>query len=75
MIEISPVTALMLYLCLTLATLFGIWVYHHFRWRKKKIVILEKKLFICEYCNNAYLDGIGNSLTKCTQCGSFNKKI
>ncbi len=74
MIEISPITALMLYLCLTLGILLGIWVYHHFRSRKKKIVVIEKKLFVCEYCNNAYLDGIVNSLTKCPQCGSFNKK-
>ena len=74
MIEISPITALMLYLCLTLGTLFGIWGYHHLRGRKKKIVVIEKKLFICEYCNNAYLDGIVSALTKCPQCGSFNKK-
>jgi ribosomal protein L37AE/L43A len=74
MIEITPITALMLYLCLTMGTLFGIWCFQHFRWRKKKIVIVEKKLFVCEYCSFAYLDGIGNSLSKCPQCSSFNKK-
>jgi len=74
MIEITPITGLMLYLCLTLGTLFGVWMYFHFRRRKQKIVIIEKKLFVCEYCNNAYLDGIANALTKCPQCGSFNKR-
>ena len=74
MIELTPQTALMIYLCLTLATLLGIWSYHHFFARKKKIVVMEQKLIVCEYCYNAYLDQIEKGVTKCPQCGSFNKK-
>ncbi len=73
MIELTPITALMLYLCLTLATLMGIWGWHHLSSRKKKIVITEQELLVCEYCHFAYLAQISKGVTKCPQCDSFNK--
>lgn len=73
MIELTPNTAIMVYLCLTLATLLIIWGYHHFLSRKHKVNIIEEKLFICEYCRFAYLDRIGKPVTHCPQCGSYNK--
>lgn len=75
MIELSPTTAIMVYLCMTLATLLGIWGYHHYRSRKKKVVLNEQDLYVCEYCHYAYLDHIAKPVTQCPQCGSFNKKL
>ncbi|ADI37573.1 putative uncharacterized protein [Waddlia chondrophila 2032/99] len=74
MIELTPITALMLYLCITLATLLGIWARYHLKSRKQKVIIVEQELLVCEYCHFAYLDQIGKEVTSCPQCGSYNKK-
>jgi ribosomal protein L37AE/L43A len=74
MIELTPNTALMLYLCMTLTVLLGIWGWQHLSSRKNKVVINEQELLVCEYCNFAYMDQIGKPVTACPQCGSFNKK-
>jgi ribosomal protein L37AE/L43A len=73
MIELTPNTAFMIYLGLTLGMLFGIWCFQHFRTRKKKIAIAEKELFVCEYCHFCYLDDKAKEITKCSQCHSYNK--
>lgn len=73
MIELSPTTAIMLYLCITLATLLAIWGYHHYYSRMKKVDISQEKLIICEYCHYTYLDQIAKPITKCPQCESFSK--
>lgn len=74
MIELTPITALMLYLCVTLVTLFGIWGWHHLKSRKQKVIVVKQELLVCEYCHFAYLEQIGKGVTACPQCGSFNKK-
>ncbi|MGA8163682.1 MAG: hypothetical protein WB791_01500 [Waddliaceae bacterium] len=74
LIELSPTAAIMVYLCLTLATLLGIWGFHHWRSRQKKVLFIERKLYVCEYCQFVYLDQIAKSVTQCPQCQSFNKR-
>lgn len=74
MIVLTPITALMLYLCLTLATLLCIWGWHHWKSRTRKVIVVEEELLVCEYCHFAYLGQIGKGVTACPQCGSFNKK-
>lgn len=73
MIELSSTTAFTIYLSLTLGVVFGIWIYHHFTSRRKKISILQQELQICEYCHCAYLATTGVEITQCPQCQSFNK--
>jgi ribosomal protein L37AE/L43A len=73
MIELSPTTALMLYLGMTLSVLLGLWIFQHYRYRHKKILSSEKELFICEYCHFAYLDEGTKKITHCPQCQSYNK--
>lgn len=73
MIELSANTAVMLYLGLTLGILLGIWGYHHYRSRSKKIFTEEQELLVCEYCHFAYLEDITKSVNQCPQCQSFNK--
>lgn len=73
MIELSANTAVMLYLCLTLAILLGLWLKHHYYSRRKKIVTIEQELRVCEYCHFVYLDDDFKEVTQCPQCRLFNK--
>jgi uncharacterized paraquat-inducible protein A len=71
-IELSPTTALMLYLGFTLTILLGAWLYSHYSSRHKKILPLEQELHICEFCHFAYLDTNAKKITRCPRCQSFN---
>ena len=73
MITLSTTTATMLYLCLTLIVLLGLWTYQHYCSRKKKINVSEQELFVCEYCLFAYLADQSKSVNRCPQCLSYNK--
>jgi hypothetical protein len=73
MIEVSEVTAFMLYLCLTLGSLLGFWAFQHYSKRNKKISLDEEQLFVCEYCHFCYLEDFTQSVTRCPQCQSYNK--
>jgi ribosomal protein L37AE/L43A len=73
MITLSPTSALMLYLCLTLTVLLGIWAFSHWSTRKKEIVVSEQELYVCEYCQSAYVAESQKGVTQCPDCGSYNK--
>jgi uncharacterized paraquat-inducible protein A len=73
MIELSPTTAFMVYLGVTLAVLLGIWVTQHYRSKSKPTLPSEQKLQVCEYCHFAYLDDSNKGVSKCPQCQSYNK--
>lgn len=73
MIELSPTTAVNLYLALTLTLLLSLWGFHHYSTRRKKIIAEDNELLVCEFCHFAYLAEIGKAVTKCPQCTSFNK--
>ncbi|MCE5316328.1 MAG: hypothetical protein LLG04_03065 [Parachlamydia sp.] len=73
MIELTPAAACTLYLGATLAFLLGLWIYHHYSSRHKKIITVAHKLHVCEYCHFAYLAELGKDVTQCPQCQSFNK--
>ncbi len=72
MIELSPTTALMLYLGFTLVCLLSAWLYHHFRSRNKCILPSAQDLHVCEFCSFAYLDTGAKKITRCPRCQSFN---
>ncbi len=74
MIELTFNTLFILYLSLTLATVLGIWIYSHYRMRRRSIFTTEKALFICEYCHFAYLEDSVKQLNRCPQCDLFNKQ-
>lgn len=73
MIELSPITALMLYLCATLSVLLGIWIFQHYRMRSKTILSPEKNMQVCEFCHFAYLAENTEKVTRCPRCKSFNR--
>jgi hypothetical protein len=73
MIELTPDTALMLYLAMTLAVILGIWICSHYRRRTRSFLPLEKELVVCEFCLFPYLDEGGKKITRCPRCDSFNQ--
>jgi ribosomal protein L37AE/L43A len=72
-IEVSPSTAVMLYLGLTLVGVLGLWGFNHYRTRNRSLKIDAQQLLVCEYCHNVYLEANEASVTQCPQCQSFNK--
>lgn len=73
MIELTTNTAMMLYLVLTLGCVLGIWIYHHYFSKRKKISLAARELLVCEYCHFAYLEELSKPVNQCPQCHSFNK--
>lgn len=75
MIEISQMTAMTLYLCLTLGTLLGVWAYQHYSRRHRKMNMSPKKTYVCEFCHFCYLDNLEQKISKCPQCQSYNEEL
>lgn len=73
MIEVTAATAFLLYLAMSLAVLFILWSYRHFRECKKTIISPSEELFLCEYCHFLYMEKSNRSITRCPECHSFNK--
>ena len=73
MIELSPNTAFLIYLGLTLTTILALWIVSHYRTYKRQFLPLEQELNICEFCHYAYLDRGDKKITKCPCCDSFNR--
>lgn len=74
MIELTFHTLFILYLSATLATVLGVWIYSHYRMKRRSFFTTEKALFICEYCHFAYVEDSAKPLNRCPQCGFFNKQ-
>ncbi len=72
MIDISFSTACLLYLGLMLGGVFfvGLYLYSKKRDLKK---FESSKLYMCEYCQHAYIDDIDFVVTTCPQCNLINK--
>jgi len=73
MIELSPTTALMVYLGFALAFLLGIWIFSHYKTKRRPILPSEKDLHVCEFCHFAYLDVGAKKITRCPRCESLNQ--
>lgn len=73
MIELSPATALLLYLGATLAVLMGVWIASHYRSYRRRFLPPEKELKVCEFCHFAYLDIGAKKISRCPRCDSYNK--
>lgn len=72
MIELTPTSALMVYLGLSLIFILGVWFYQYYYSLKKPLPIMEKELHVCEFCHFAYLDTGAEKITRCPRCNSFN---
>lgn len=74
MIELTFNTLFILYLSITLVGVLGLWIYSHYRTRRRTFFTIEKALFVCEYCHFAYVEESAKRLNRCPQCGLFNKE-
>ena len=74
MIELTFNTLFILYLSLTLIVVLGIWIYSHYKVRRRAFFSTERALCICEYCHFAYVEDRNKQLNRCPQCGLFNKE-
>jgi Zn finger protein HypA/HybF involved in hydrogenase expression len=73
-INLEASSALILYLCCSIAAIFLIWANDHFLKKKKPSIAPAESLFLCEYCHFLYLASQEKPVTECPQCGSLNKK-
>lgn len=73
MIEISPASAAMLYLSITLALLFILWLYQHWKRHRRKPFLDREELYVCEYCHFIYLADPEKPNNRCPECLSYNK--
>ena len=72
MIELTFNTLFILYLSLTLGIVLGIWIYSHYRTRRRVFFPVEKALCVCEYCHFPYVEESAKHLNRCPQCGLYN---
>ena len=47
------------------------WVHYEYKWKAKKYVPPEKKMFRCPFCAHVYLDDRDQKVTRCPRCDSF----
>lgn len=73
MIELTPSSALLLYLLVALLALLGVWAYQQYSHKDRCILPPEESLRVCEYCHFVYLFEIAKDVSKCPQCQCFNK--
>ncbi len=73
MIELSPQTAIMLYLCGAIGVVIFLWIRGHFKSRSKAVLPPQKRLNTCEYCCNPYLSDLDQNVTECPKCRSLNR--
>ncbi len=64
-----------LYLGLTLLSIFGFWLYFHYRSRKKIVLPDKKRLFVCEFCHFSFLQEPLKSTHRCPQCHCYIHSI
>ena len=74
MIEIAEVTALMIYLIVTIGGIALIWLKYHLQSRKKKINLSQFELHRCVICQFVYLDQREKMVTKCPECASYGRR-
>ena len=73
MFELTFNTLFMFYLAITTAMVLGIWIYSHYRMRRRTFFSTEQALFVCEYCHFAYVENSLKDFNRCPQCELFNK--
>ena len=73
MIEVSAETGFVIYLAAAMIAIIGIWLYQHKQSKKKQIISLPTKTFVCEFCAAHYLAEVVQPFTRCPECHSLNR--
>lgn len=74
MIELDISTAVALYLSLTVVTLLLIWLFLDRETKPRHYTSEKKSIWQCEVCTFIYIDSRHDVISRCPQCGSFNKR-
>ena len=74
MIPLEFSTAIFLYLILTLMSILTLWVWFEKGESFRKYTLHRKEVWVCEICAYTYVDSQNESISRCPQCSSLNKK-
>ena len=74
MITLSYNSFLMIYLMFALSIVMIIWIYTHYKRKKRVFFSLEEHLRLCEFCHFSYVEKSIKNLNQCPQCGLYNKE-
>jgi hypothetical protein len=73
MIRVTLTQIIVIYLCLILVAVLGIWWGLDFR-RKRREKNARRHTVICSICGSIYEDKSDNALSKCPECESMNER-
>ncbi len=73
MIPVRISAVFFFYMSFLLFWIFLIWVYYEYKWKARKYVPPEKKMFRCPICAHIYLDDRDRKVTRCPRCDSYNE--
>ncbi|MCK4463783.1 MAG: hypothetical protein KAU58_05675 [Candidatus Omnitrophica bacterium] len=74
MIKLDISTALFLYLLFNVIGVLLLWVFFGLRTKRSSFKKDEDYVWRCSICANLYIDSKNQDLSRCPQCGSYNKK-
>lgn len=74
MIELDLLTAISLYLCLTVVGILLVWISTDRKRVWKDFEPEENSVWHCNVCTYFYIDSSGTNISICPQCGSYNKR-
>lgn len=75
MIKLDISTALFFYLLFNVVGILVLWVFFDLRTSKERVFKRDEEYFWqCSICANIYIDSVSEEISKCPQCGSYNKK-
>ncbi len=74
MITLDIGTAIFLYLMFSLCAILVLWVSFERGGSFEKYTVEHKEVWLCEYCTYTYVDSTHDTISRCPQCDSYNKK-
>ncbi len=72
MIPVKITAVFFFYIFFLLIWILGTWIYYEYKWKAKKYVPPEKKMFRCLICAHIYLDDRDRKISQCPRCRSYN---
>jgi len=74
MIELDIATAVAIYLFLTVVGLLVLWLVFDRQTKPRQYTSEKRSIWQCEICTFTYVDSQHDIISRCPQCGSYNKR-
>lgn len=74
MIRLELTAAIAVYTFITVVGVLLLWVFFGMEKKSKKYTSFKKNIWQCRVCMYNYIDSKHDVISKCPQCGSFNKR-